>query len=512
MTSTRHAPPGTPLRQDRFASSPDIERGLLANLVAARCAGLSREDAELIWWMQRQPMPALAAAILDRWPDRVDETTARERAGIEVFRRHALDSFGSGPRQSAEERAQEENEACARLFKQSLSRFHEDVARLALDPALPVADGWPEFFPKLCSTLHELKRLKTQEAEGRFTHTSVSRAVWDAVDEVRRLGGLKLLLHESGTGASYSAAHYCRIHSGAARFARVPASNDEVGFFRNLCEPVGVASGFSFKAVQMREKLQQVLRGKQLVLILAGAQWLFQVTDFHYGTPKRFNWLLTALCEYGVPVLLLARFTEFFEALGRVEKRTGWNRRQFLNQLTSAKQLPTARNEEDAGAVATALLPDGHTAAQRRLADFMFKSPGYLHAGEPAARRARAVAQERAHARVALADMEEALAPWGESLQTLAAGLRVAEKIKSKGHGRNQRTGATLPAPGAGKSRSLIVTSSDLAQPGHGAPDEQFPPAERHPKPSHASRVLPGGQWVKAASQHPDRRADLVSA
>jgi len=51
MISTRHAQVGSPLRQERFASS--IKQGLLANLVAKRCATIDRlESKAAVWFAQ----------------------------------------------------------------------------------------------------------------------------------------------------------------------------------------------------------------------------------------------------------------------------------------------------------------------------------------------------------------------------------------------------------------------------------------------------------------------------
>ncbi len=53
MSATRHAQSGTPLRQERFASSADYHRGLMANLVVKRTEALaSAEDRKLIWALQ----------------------------------------------------------------------------------------------------------------------------------------------------------------------------------------------------------------------------------------------------------------------------------------------------------------------------------------------------------------------------------------------------------------------------------------------------------------------------
>ncbi|MEI9863614.1 MAG: hypothetical protein WDN00_03470 [Limisphaerales bacterium] len=51
MSSTRIAKPGTPFRQNRFASA--YPSGLLANLVAKRCAQIEDPtEREPIWFLQ----------------------------------------------------------------------------------------------------------------------------------------------------------------------------------------------------------------------------------------------------------------------------------------------------------------------------------------------------------------------------------------------------------------------------------------------------------------------------
>ena len=53
MSSTRKAKDATVYHQNRFASSPEFERGLAANLVAKRCSILDdAADIELIWFIQ----------------------------------------------------------------------------------------------------------------------------------------------------------------------------------------------------------------------------------------------------------------------------------------------------------------------------------------------------------------------------------------------------------------------------------------------------------------------------
>ena len=85
MSSTRRASDkSSRLRQGRFASSPEYERGLMANLVAKRCSVLEHpEDRELVWFMQlisHRPggIKKLAADLLAEFPDRIASDSMRK--------------------------------------------------------------------------------------------------------------------------------------------------------------------------------------------------------------------------------------------------------------------------------------------------------------------------------------------------------------------------------------------------------------------------------------------------
>ena len=75
--TTRRAKDDSVLHQNRYASSPEFERGLLANLVAKRVSILDdKADRELIWFLQylshqEGGMAAVAAALLSQYPNRI---------------------------------------------------------------------------------------------------------------------------------------------------------------------------------------------------------------------------------------------------------------------------------------------------------------------------------------------------------------------------------------------------------------------------------------------------------
>lgn len=81
MSSTRHAQDDSVFHQSRYASSPEFEQGLIANLVARRLTKVaSAADRELIWSIQswsHQPggLPALAKDLIARFPQRLGTQT-----------------------------------------------------------------------------------------------------------------------------------------------------------------------------------------------------------------------------------------------------------------------------------------------------------------------------------------------------------------------------------------------------------------------------------------------------
>ena len=479
MSNTRHATPGSALNQNRFASSPDIERGLLGNLVALKCATVeSAEDRELLYWLQhisraQGGLARVAGEVIKRFllrdPDAVSKMKHLTDTSLDEIDEELRCNRGA---EDEEPRSVRERHW---LWQDFVQHFPEKLAELCLDPAV----AWPAQYPELYSILRELKSEQSQRVESAFAHTELSRIVWRELAETHEMGGTVLLHNSSGNGKSYAAKTYCETHPGHARYVNTPATNDETGFLRAIAEALGVGAGLSFKAIQMRERILPMLRARDIVLVLDSAQWLFPVSDYRYALPNRINWILTALSEQGVPVVMIAE-SKLFDTLGLAEARTGWNRNKFVNQLSGIVELPAALEKEDVQAVAAALLPDGERAAQRKLADFMIVAQGYLHAGQPAAQRSRRIAASHQRERVTLADMTEAIdTRMVPAFKSMNAALKRADDAaaKCKGKVRNWRpdTAAQTSAK-AGKRRNQVVTSSDLKPaPQIGSQDREQP-------------------------------------
>jgi hypothetical protein len=529
MSNTRYAEPGTPLRQNRYTSSPAVETGLLANLVALRCSTLTDPaDRELIWALQyytHQPggTGRIVAEVLGLYGDRfVTQTMARlgKRAGQHYTAAEVRELRKSMPSKHAEHwplkgevydgedwvqasnqyfqeneiswAGQQRDQAAAARYptsypvvdllaycqdcavgegydsarekEESLERF---IQRICLDPGCAFADCAPWYCPDLLAVLREyVAHRSARESSTDFAPTALSQTVGQEILDAHEMRRTVLLHNSAANGKSAAARMACVAHAGRARYVRVPASNDETSFLREIAKTLGCAAGLSYKTVQMRERILQVLLTGDLALVLDCGEYLFPVSDYRYALPNRINWLLSDLSAQGVPIVILAH-SKIFDTLGFVEKRTGWNRNVFVNQVEIV-ELPSALEVADVRQVAAVLLPDGDRAAQRELSTHMINSPGYLHSGKPTADRARKLAAQHGHDRVTVADMKAVMDTRGVSARKAqSAALKRADEAvdRCKATTRSFHVKSDVVSNGKSTKRhNAIITSGQLAR------------------------------------------------
>lgn len=500
MPSTRYAPAGAPLQQHRFASSPEFKRGLSAHLVSKRTDLLKDPDAvALIWSLQaesHQPggLEAVARDVLEGWPERkptlkdFDYWELIEECYSDIspeFRQLQRDLRAATTQEVRAEILEDSNQLGMALDKDPRIRKHpslrpffemgitdtslaailaselnllpEKLARFCLDPAIPVADGWPYCFPKLYSTLQERRARQAAAATAAVTHTGLSRAVWRELDTALSAGGLSLLTAPAGTGLSHAAKTWLAAHPGHAIYFDVPAGNDLTSYFRALAHSLGDAEGLSHKAVQLKERATHVLETRQRVLIVDKAKNLFPSNGYRYGFPERLEWLLSDVLSRGVSVVLLAD-ESLWTWLGFIEKRTGWDRSALVSQAR-VPTLPSNLTLPEVEAVTRAMLPGAEAAAARALAQLAFLPPPLsFHRLYACARLARDRAGQQGRERITLADVQELFPDCQASARALSAGLTQANEARDR----------RSPRPGRkpldnGRRRNLIVGSADVS-------------------------------------------------
>ena len=460
MSSTRHAPAGSPLRQERWASSPEIECGLKAALVARRCSVLSApRDRELIWslhYFSRQPggLDRVAAALTKDCENRVGPRLLREmrpapgqcysqQDSIEIYRSmarqrggeaidyddcspeadrirrrashgrgeaihycdcaHEVERGSAPPIDSAQ--ADELIETCR---SEAYQRLADDLAEYCLNPKIRDLTKWPWYWDDLASSLREYVASEIKQRQAGAVVTKIGEMVGEVLDYTHHEHVLTLIEGDARTGKSHAARAWCEAHPGSARFIDVPPSNADTVFYRALARGLGLGSFQNYRPDDLRARVESVLLTGDILICLDEAHWLWPQAAHRDAFPHRINWLM-AMREKRVPICCIAT-PQFLEAKASLENKTGWNGAQLIGRIDHYKRLPATIDKPDLAKVARALLPGADADTTKALVIYACTSARYLAAIETIARRANYLANRAGRNVASAADADRAMA------------------------------------------------------------------------------------------------------
>ncbi len=443
MSSTRRQTEPGPLRQERFASSQEFKRGLLANLVAKRCGILERAaDRDLVWFLQfvsHQPggLNKLAADLQRRFPERI-ATDSMQRFGakkgqvystgkVKVVRAEIPDGEALFPLRSDQNTVilsaksllgeseftchddDPVNYAAVRFVEfcrdQAAKHLADFLARFCLDPAIDFETGAPWYFPTLISTL---RKMQTEWIEARqpAAVTSIGKQVHEALDYASHSRRLVVVDGLPRIGKSRAAEDWCAQRPGRARLVQCPSSNDDYTFFRDIAASLGLSINLNSKAKDLRNRIEETLQSGDLTLVIDEAHYLWpQSSDLrHCSTPARVNWLMTALVNFAVPVALITT-PQFFALQKVVERKTCWTSAQFTGRIGHYEKLPDVVTRKDMAAVARAWMPGASDDSIEALVIYANNSQKYLAGIRDVADRAAYMVQKAGRSKVELRDV-----------------------------------------------------------------------------------------------------------
>jgi hypothetical protein len=457
MSSTRTAKDDSVFHQNRYASSPEFERGLLANLVAKRCALIdAAADRELIWFIQHLShqgggLARVAKELMSAWPDRVQtvEMAAMDLKPGKVCNasqvrklRGAFAGSSSFPLKGEKDDslwAVEElvSNECARrradLYEEKRraesqpsdypsddffkacrdaadSALEKILCEICLNPETSLDHG-PWYFPRLIETLREYKANFVQPKGAGVVITALGEKVRETLDYTFYSRGLTLMQGEARTGKSHAARTWCAQHPGFARFVEVPPGNDEIGFFRALARGLGLGNFLNYKTTEILSRVESVLLTGDILLVLDEAQRLWPQFNPRYGTPKRITRVMSWANETdghpAVPICLIST-PQFIQAQKAVEK-TGWNSAQLTGRISHFESLPADLSADDLMAVAKSVLPEADTQSLRALAVYARSSARYLAAIDSISKRARYIAMRAGRTVATTEDVRKAM-------------------------------------------------------------------------------------------------------
>jgi len=444
MSNIRRQSDAGEYRQERFSKRPEFERGLMANLVAKRCALLGTpSDRELVWFLQYQShqsggLDRMAIELMAQFPERI-ASRSMQKIGIEpgqvysasevkIIREETGGAFplrgdsiditldwsflGIGRANAPKDMAKHFPTSYAaesflgHCLQACEKQLEKHLQALCLDPAQPVADGSPWYFPTLVSTLREYMAAHAVANKPAAT-TEIGSQVDSALEYAMESGSLVLVDGMARTGKTFSAQAWCAQRPGQARYVQVPSSNDDISFYRAIAESLGISVNLLSKAQELRNRIEVTLQAGGLMLVLDEAHNLWGQSFYATSVPGRINWLMTALVNYGVPVALITT-PQFFRSQKAIEKRTHWTSEQFTGRIGHYQKLPDTLSAEDLASVASALVPE-LPAAVELLAMYAQSSAKYLAGIDAAVNRARFIATKQGRKEIKLADVKQAI-------------------------------------------------------------------------------------------------------
>jgi DNA transposition AAA+ family ATPase len=459
------------LRQERWASSEEFERGLLGNLVARRCVALNdSEGRRLVYFLQalshrEGSLERVAAELLTMFPERVG-TASMHRFGmkpgqvysanqVKAIRQEVKVQANSRPEwdwplrgdksrmaeylpdyggRDVEDKAPESYQAeeFTAACQAAARGLAEHLEEFCLNPALKMDNASPWYFPALLDSLWEYQTVFAEKERAGTVVTEIGAQIYDTLDYALEAKCMVLIEGLARMGKTFAAKAWCSERPGQARYVQVPSTNDDVGFFRAIAKALGVSCGRSWKAVQLRQRIEDTLQTGDLILVMDEAHYLWPVSDCRHALPGRINWVMTALVNHGVGCALVTT-PQFIATQKAVEKRTHWTSEQFIGRIGHYLPLPKSLGEDDLAKVAKALLPAGDAKSIEILVRYAQNSAKYLAGIETAVRRARYLAKKDNRERVERADIkraiQEAVIPSDSALaQALAEPLKGSRK------------------------------------------------------------------------------------
>lgn len=372
---TRTAPVGSPLRQERYASSPCFEQGLLANHVARRCALINPpEKRAAIWFVQWRSWQPGGLDLLAK----------------ELLRNYPISDFGYVVRHPDLNIGPE-------MFS---SQLIEELTTLSLDP-MHCLFG-------LYETVNDYRQKWIKEQAKGVVQTEIGKLVASAMTYASEARTMVLIDGAARIGKTFEARQFCQQSGGLVRYVQVPSASDMASFIRAIGEGLGLATNLNLKVQVLHDRIRDALASEDVSICFDEAHYLWPMGRLRYSVPSRVNWIMTTLCNMRVPVILVST-PQFYTAQAQLEKQTAWTSEQFIGRLGHVERLPDKLSDADLRKVAAYILPGADTRTIAALAAYATVSKKHLSSIDAIAKRAEWFARHDGRDNASADDVKRAM-------------------------------------------------------------------------------------------------------
>jgi len=362
MSSTRHAAPGNPMRQERFASSEEYRTALNGGLVAKRCSVLRHDPelAELLWYVQWRSLADVHA--ISGCNGSVEALAAEllSEGGWEAprCRKIWVEDLVTGQDGYVLEQV-----APTETRHAMIAELAAALRRLALDPC-PVPTSLPGVGERWRAVLARNREVQRERARQALAPTSIAKLSGTALGFARQIRKLVLVTGRSDLGKSAAAKAFCAASGGTARYVLTPPRGDMDSLFREVACALGVADSHSRKASEVCSLVETMLSTSRLMLVFDEAHNLFSGLRRVTRQPERVMWV-RRLYDLRVPIALVA-LPEFRVRMQRCAEQLEWDDGQIRKLICDETVLPDALTRPDFEVMAERL-GDGIPDAAKRL-------------------------------------------------------------------------------------------------------------------------------------------------
>jgi hypothetical protein len=195
---------------------------------------------------------------------------------------------------------------------------------------------------------------------------------------------------------------------GQVRYVSLGGYPDETSFLRAIASSLGTAATAQKKAIELRLRVEDVLRSRDICLVVDESEYTLPQTPRAVTSPLRLQWLMS-LANAGVPVALIAgeNFSRLATALE--SRLSGFSFSQFWGRVGWRRRLPDSLCEEDLFLIARKAAPEADHPSHMLMVGHTLGAKGRVAELESTVKRARFIAQ-RAGRPLSFDDVEEAIA------------------------------------------------------------------------------------------------------
>ncbi|HEV8544243.1 MAG TPA: AAA family ATPase [Verrucomicrobiae bacterium] len=390
----------------------------------------SREAEEVLWFLQdrdsKEGLYKLACDLVDEFPENVGSEFFRRNSKQKKLSRAQTADFWndmpslfheqfrlgapegwlikafeplSGESEEGRTRELQKMKAFPELDVECLRETLAGIARREIDSRLEEAfsthcyriDCWS--FNDLPGALRKHMATCTAKAVERIAETRISREVFKALNFAWQQGVMVRIEGDPRYGKTEAIKAYREMYPGRVRLITVPSDATETEFFEAVAEGMGIEITAYGTAVELRRRIDFVLKNSRLLLIFDEAAFLLPDKYSENTAPIRMNWVRTRVADRGLPTALIITPQSFDERFRRYIRKTNYRFEQFLGR-TARFVMPEILDKEDVIAVAEKHFPGIALPFLKKIAGRAMRLSGFLQAVEMTAKYALFLASE----------------------------------------------------------------------------------------------------------------------